>query len=113
MPTIGSKIKKLRLALGMSADDLAARIGKNRATLYRYEADQVEIPLSVIEALAEALHVTPASLTDWETDPVPADEPQKIPESVSQIYEELSLLPEERRQEVLRYIRFLSKSSGT
>ena len=66
MSTIGSRIRNMRQAAGLSVDDLAAKIGKNRATVYRYESDDIEnFPVSVIPALADALHTTPAYLMGW------------------------------------------------
>lgn len=38
--TIGERIKRRRLQLGMSVDELADELGKNRATVYRYEKDE-------------------------------------------------------------------------
>lgn len=61
--SIGDFIKKRRKALGLSADDLALKIGKNRATIYRYESSYIEkLPSDVLVPLAEALHVTPGDL---------------------------------------------------
>ena len=49
MSTIGSRIRQKRQELGMSVDELAARLGKNRATVYRYESDDIEnFPISII-----------------------------------------------------------------
>ena len=67
MATSGERIKERRKALGLSADDLAARIGKDRATIFRYEKGEIEnMPLVVIYNLAEALHVSPGYLMGWE-----------------------------------------------
>ena len=67
MSTSGERIKELRKALGLSADDLASRIGKDRATIFRYEKGEIEnMPLSVINNLADALHVSPGYLMGWE-----------------------------------------------
>lgn len=61
--TIGKRIKERRLSLGMTVDELAAKLGKNRATVYRYESDAIkEMPLSVLVPLADALYTTPAYL---------------------------------------------------
>lgn len=66
MSTIGSRIRQKRQELGMSADELAAKLGKNRATVYRYESDDIEnFPISVIDSLANALQVSPAYLMGW------------------------------------------------
>lgn len=65
--TIGQKIKKLRKQLNMSVDDLAAKLGKNRATVYRYEKGDIEnLPLDVLGPLAKALETTPGYLMGWE-----------------------------------------------
>ena len=42
--TTGERIRTRRKQLGMSVDDLAAKLGKNRATIYRYESDAIEMP---------------------------------------------------------------------
>lgn len=68
--TIGQKIKELRNQLNMSADDLAAKLGKNRATIYRYERGDIgNLPLDVLEPLANALETTPGYLMGWENEP--------------------------------------------
>lgn len=75
MATSGERIKMLRKALNMSADELAARIGKDRATIFRYEKGDIEnMPLSVIYDLAKVLHVSPGFLMGWERDNMPVSE---------------------------------------
>lgn len=65
--TIGERIKYLRKKRGISADKLAELIGKDRATIYRYENKDIEkMPTSVLEPLAKALGTTPAYLMGWE-----------------------------------------------
>ena len=39
--SIGQRIKERRIELGLSVDELAKRLGKNRATVYRYESDDI------------------------------------------------------------------------
>ena len=61
--SIGEFIKTRRKELGLSADDLAIKIGKNRATVYRYESNYIEkLPADVLVPLAAALRVTPGDL---------------------------------------------------
>lgn len=65
----GDRIKQRRLELGLSADELALRIGKSRATIYRYENGDIEnMPTPILEPLAKALYTTPAQLMGWEMD---------------------------------------------
>lgn len=62
----GDRIKKRRLELGYSVDQLAEKINKNRATIYRYENNDIgNLPASVLEPLAIALQTTPAHLLGW------------------------------------------------
>lgn len=67
MSTVGSRIKAARTAQNISVDELATKLGKNRATIYRYESDEIEnFPFSIIEPLSKALNVSPAYLMGWE-----------------------------------------------
>lgn len=64
--SIGKRIKMLRTKRGLSIDDLAAKLGKNRTTVYRYENGDIEnLPLSILNPLADALDTTPAHLMGW------------------------------------------------
>lgn len=77
--TIGERIKKLREEKGMSVDKLAELIGKNRATIYRYESNDIEkLPTSVLEPLCKALGTTPAYLMGWETGEETTEENSKL-----------------------------------
>lgn len=63
---IGNNIRNRRLELGMSVDELAKKIDKNRATIYRYENNEIEnLPTTILEPLATALLATPAKLMGW------------------------------------------------
>ena len=65
--TVGKRIKQRRKELGISADKLGEIIGKNRATVFRYENGDIEnMPLDVIEPIAKALQTTPQFLMGWE-----------------------------------------------
>ncbi len=64
--TVGSRIREFRKRLGLSVDDVAEKLGKNRATVYRYESDDIEnLPAPVLEPLAKVLQTTPAELMGW------------------------------------------------
>ena len=65
--SVGQRIKQLRKELGLSADELGKKIGKNRATVFRYENGDIEnLPLDILEPIAEALRTTPQYLMGWE-----------------------------------------------
>ena len=65
--TVGQRIKQRRKDIGVSADELGKRIGKNRATVFRYENGDIEkLPIDVLKPIAEALLTTPQFLMGWE-----------------------------------------------
>lgn len=69
---IGSRIKARRKEIGISAERLAETLGKDRATVYRYENGDIEnLPLSILEPIAKALNTTPAYLMGWESPEIP------------------------------------------
>lgn len=69
--TVGEKIKQRRIKMNLTVCDLAKRLGKHRATVYRYENGEIEnMPMSMLVPIAEALHTTPAYLTDWKGEDV-------------------------------------------
>lgn len=72
--TIGDRIRERRKELGITVDELAEKLGKNRATVYRYESSEIEkLPTTVLEPLAEALHTTPANLMGWKSEGDPTE----------------------------------------
>lgn len=91
--TTGKRIKDRRRDLGISTQELADLLGKNRTTIYRYESDAVEdMPYMVLQKLAVVLQTTPAYLMGLTDDPVdhddldlqgsaPAKEPHLAPQS--------------------------------
>lgn len=65
--SIGQRIKEMRIQNGLSIDELACRLGKNRTTVYRYENGDIEnLPLGILDSLANALNTSPAYLMGWE-----------------------------------------------
>lgn len=66
--SIGQRIRMIRKQQGLSIDDLAYKLGKNRTTIYRYENGDIEnLPLGILDSLASALNTTPAYLMGWDT----------------------------------------------
>lgn len=65
-------IRERRLALGISQEELARKLGyTNRSSITKIESGQVDISYSKIEAFAAALQTTPESLMGWEEPPLP------------------------------------------
>jgi transcriptional regulator with XRE-family HTH domain len=64
---IGDRIKSRRIELGLSVDELAEKIGKNRSTVYRYENSDIgKLPTDILGPLITALNVSPDYLMCWE-----------------------------------------------
>lgn len=58
---IGEKIRYRRKELGMSADELAELLGKDRTTIFRYERGAIkDMPITILEPLCRALRVQPS-----------------------------------------------------
>lgn len=67
--TLGKRIKACRQAAGISVDELAEKLNKNRATVYRYENDEIQqLPPAALEKLAAVFGVSPAFLMGWENE---------------------------------------------
>lgn len=64
---IVKRIKKRRLELEYSFQDLANKTNMSKSTLQRYETGAIKnLPLDKLEVLASALQTTPAYLMGWE-----------------------------------------------
>ena len=59
---IGENIKKIRLARGLSLEDVASRIYKSKSTVSKYERGSIAIDIATLEDIAEVLDVHPAQL---------------------------------------------------
>lgn len=69
MSITGQRIKERRKQLGMSADEVAAKLDVSRSTIFRYENGHIEkVPANVLERLAEILKTTPTYLMGWDDD---------------------------------------------
>ena len=67
--TVGQRIKQRRKQLNMSAEELAEKIGKSPATMYRYEKGEIDkMDSSILLPIADALLTTPAYLMGWTND---------------------------------------------
>lgn len=75
---IGERIKERRNEIGLSVEDVAKKLNKNRATIYRYESNEIEnLPISILEPLSKILQTTPSYLMGWEDDELPTSQNMK------------------------------------
>lgn len=78
--TTGERIKKRREFLGLTAEQVAKKMGVSRATYYRYESDAIEgMRAKALEPLSRALHTTPAELLGWGEEPEVTEDVVEFP----------------------------------
>ena len=64
---IGERIKKRRKDLGLSAEQIAEKLGVSPATIYRYESNDImNMRIDKLEPIAKVLRTTPAYLMGWD-----------------------------------------------
>lgn len=113
---IGTRIKQRRLEIGMSVEELADALGKNRATVYRYENGDIEnMPTPILEPIARILNTTPAYLMGYEENlDGSADFVTEILKDriLLEHIQSLMVLDDRKKQSVYDMIDFLSKEKG-
>ena len=62
--TVGDRIRNRRQELDMTMEELADKIGVKRWTVNKYEKDEIDLKLSTIKALHEALNISYIDLLD-------------------------------------------------
>lgn len=64
---IGERIKKRRKEIGLSAEQIAEKLGVSPATIYRYESNDImNMRIDKLEPIAKVLRTTPAYLMGWD-----------------------------------------------
>ena len=109
LKTTGERIRHRREELGISQKDLAETIGTLSQNLYKYEQNIIEnIPSDKVEALADALNVSPAYIMGWDLNTAPAN--SVIPERLHSLRESRGLTLDQvgeyigvNRATILRY----------
>lgn len=78
MNGVYDRIRQLRIANGLTQDELARAVGyKGRSMMSQVELGKVDLPLSKVAAIAQALHTTPQELL------FPASPPEKVNEKAA------------------------------
>lgn len=86
---IGNKIKKRRLELGMSQQELAEAMGyTSKSTINKIELGKNDVTQTKVMKFANVLKTTPAYLMDWEDDDSLGDYEENI-EYLSKNYPDL------------------------
>ena len=104
--SMGTKIRELREARGMSLEDVAKLCGTTRQAIYKYENEIVtNIPYDRIILLAKALNTTPSQLFDWKEDKKSSPGEDGLTEGEQQVLELFRAIPEDQQPVVLAMIR--------
>lgn len=99
MKTLGERIKEIRESLGLTQEDLAKRLKiKTGSTIAQYEANRSKPSLEILTKIADICGTT----TDYLLGRTDENKSNEI-KFIARAYEEL---PEEKRQKVLRYLKF-------
>lgn len=105
--SMGTKIRELREARGMSLEDVARLCGTTRQAIYKYENEIVtNIPYDRIILLAKALNTTPSNLFDWNEDKkISPNEDAGLTEGEKVVLELFRQIPADQQPMVLAMIR--------
>lgn len=118
---VGLRIKSKRLELGISQEELAARMGlKSKSTICKIERGEDNLTTDSVKKYAKALNCTPLFLMGWEdADGNPIETPhKKIPFDPSayrkdflkravEYYQRIQKLSPEHQAELESYLEFL------
>lgn len=78
MNGVYDRIRQLRIANGLTLEELARAVGyKGRSMMSQVELGKVDLPLSKVAAIAQALHTTPQELL------FPASPPEKVAAAIT------------------------------
>ena len=103
---IGNRIKQRREYLGLSVDELAAKLGKHRATIYRYENGDISgLPSYVLEPLAVALQTTPAWFLGVEAEETTPEPPQELTPKQTALIEQIRHLSDQQVDALLTLLK--------
>lgn len=90
---VGERMKNIRKKKGINADQLAAKIGVSRSTIFRYEKGDIEkVPVDVVSKVADALNVDLTYLMGLKPD-----------EITGEINKVVTSLHHDRQKKVLAY----------
>lgn len=66
--TVGDRIREYRKKMGMSQEELAAKVDVTKQAIYKYESNIVtNIPLDKIEIMSSVFGIPPSRLMGWNT----------------------------------------------
>lgn len=106
--TTGERIRQLRIEHQMTQEELGAKVGVQKAAIYKYENGLVaNLKRSTIEKLALVLETTPTYLMGMEdSEPNPNDRPELTP-TQTKLLDAFDQLNEEGQTKAVEYVEDL------
>lgn len=108
---VHERIRALRIARGLSQEELAARVGySDRSSIAKVESGKVDLSQSKIKLFASALGVTPGDilgLTDEAPQPSITREQQKVLDLVAAINSKLSSATPAQLEKIMNVLDLL------
>ena len=106
--TTGDRIRQLRLAHQMTQEELGAKVGVQKAAIYKYENGLVvNLKRSTIEKLAAALETTPTYLMGMEDDALCAAAITSLTPRQSALLTSFDQLNDEGQDKAVEYVEDL------
>lgn len=106
--TIGERIKKRRLELGMSQEALAYKLGyKSRSSINKIELGHENLTQTKIKAIADILNTTPEYIMGWSNIEFDSVEFKQLEELIKKHRNNSSLL-----LRVYEYMEFILEKEG-
>lgn len=97
---VGERMKARRKQLGVSADEVAKKLGVSRSTIFRYEKGDIEkLPTNIMDDLSDILKTTPAYLMGWSDIPVVNNEIVDVTRLINIVHE----LEQDRKEKIYRF----------
>lgn len=100
--TFSERMKYARELKKITLKDLGNKIGKTEATVQRYESGEIKnLKNDIIEAIADALDVSPAYLMGWDDTPLLSENTMRV---AAHIEDDVT---EEELEEIMRFIDYI------
>ena len=100
--TFSERMKYARESKKITLKELGKKIGKTEATVQRYESGEIKnLKNDTVEAIADALQVSPAYLMGWDDTPILSENTMRVAAHID------DNVTEEQMNDIIRYIEFL------
>jgi len=111
MPFLREKLKKRRVDMGLTLQEIADIVGVERPTVQRYESGKIsKIDTLTVEKLADAVRCNPAYLVGWTDNPSLLENSTEYSFDEKKVIEDYRSLSKEGQEKAIEYINDLIDS---